>query len=71
MCPCGARQYVKMIQRASAGNCNEVKPASVSSTWPVTDVFKHYPAHQARIAAAEKKYFETLRAAGKKDKSGD
>lgn len=39
----------------------ESKPklAIQQTEWPVVDVFRDYPEHKARIAAAEKKYFES------------
>ena len=38
---------------------NVTKPVSQQAEWAVVDVFRDYPEHKARIAAAEKKYFES------------
>lgn len=37
---------------------NVTKPVAQQAEWAVVDVFRDYPEHKARIAAAEKKFFE-------------
>ncbi|EAY1188577.1 hypothetical protein DRW71_06115 [Salmonella enterica subsp. diarizonae] len=37
---------------------NVTKPVVQQTEWTVVDVFRDYPEHKARIAAAEKKFFE-------------
>ncbi|HAW7858572.1 TPA: hypothetical protein JLM62_001417 [Escherichia coli] len=42
---------------------NVAKPVAQQAEWTAVDVFRDYPEHQAKIAAAEKKYFESKREA--------
>ncbi len=48
---------------------NNPEPVIPPVDWPVSDVFRDYPEHQARVAAAEKKYFESRKAPNAEDES--
>ena len=48
---------------------NILEPVIPPVDWPVADVFRDYPEHQARVAAAEKKYFESRKAPDAEDES--
>lgn len=48
-------QYVRSQEGTKE---NVTKPVVQQAEWAVVDVFRDYPEHRARIAAAEKKFFK-------------